>query len=61
MEKERKGFLSMENAKNLVKLLGIDIFEDSNSCVEYETDELKNKIEAYVKAKKELKDLLEEK
>ena len=58
MKENRKDFLSVTSAKELNNLFGINIFTDFRSDIEYETDELKNKIVAYAKAKRELEDFL---
>lgn len=59
MDKTKTGLLTVERAKMLADLLTINFCEDFCEDIEYETDELRDKIQAYVKAKKELEELLE--
>lgn len=51
--------LTLERAKQLAKLLTINFCEDFPDDISYETVEMEGKITAYVKAKKELEELLE--
>lgn len=51
--------LTLERAKRLAELLTINFCEELRDNISYETVEMEEKIKAYVKAKKELEELLE--